>query len=211
MHLPAIASTREFRPAKPGDPLTGRNIWTYSHTVLGMIGIFFYVGIEIALATNAIKYFNAQGIFNGDTIAFLALLYYLLIGAGRFIGTILMKWIKAQTLLAVLGFFGVALLLVSMFSHGVVAAWTLVLCGLANSIMYPTIFALGIAELGPLTSAGSGVITIGNVGGAVIPLLFGAAADKFGFQYAFLVPIVCYLYVSYYGLSGCKPRRSVTA
>ena len=76
-------------------------------------------------------------------------------------------------LLAILGFCGVALLLAAMFSHGSTAAWCLVFCGLANSIMYPTIFALGIAELGPLTSAGSGVITIGNVGSAVIPLLFG--------------------------------------
>ena len=68
-----------------------------------------------------------------------------------------------------------------MFSTGHVAIWCLILCGFANSIMYPTIFALGIAELGPLTSKGSGVITIGNVGGAVIPPLFGLIADKTGY------------------------------
>jgi MFS transporter, FHS family, L-fucose permease len=73
--------------------------------------------------------------------------------------------------------------------------------------MYPTIFALGVAELGPLTSKGSGVLTIGNVGGAVIPPLFGALADKIGIQYAFVLPIVAYLYVAYYGLSGFKPAR----
>ena len=71
----------------------------------------------------------------------------------------------------------------------------LVLCGLANSIMYPTIFALGIAELGPLTSKGSGVITIGNFGGAVIPPLFGFLADRIGIQYAFVIPIIGYLYM----------------
>lgn len=223
MHLPAITSARDLeRPkpeepqetpvtAKPDEPLKRPSIWSYSHTVLGMVGIFFYVGIEIALATNAIKYFNSEGIFDAGLIALMASLYYLLIGAGRFIGTILMRWIKAQVLLAILGFCGIVLLLVSMFSHGSVAAWCLVFCGLANSIMYPTIFALGIAELGSLTSAGSGVITIGNVGGAVIPLLFGWAADKLGFSYAFIVPILCYLYISYYGISGYKPRRSVAA
>ncbi|HUN84312.1 MAG TPA: sugar MFS transporter [Terracidiphilus sp.] len=211
MHLPAITMTREFRPAKDGEALTERSIWSYSHTVLGMVGIFFYVGIEIALAAIAIDYFRSQGITGGSTIAFLALLYYLLIGAGRFVGTILMKWIKAQTLLGYLGFLGIALLLVSMFSHGTVAAWTLVLCGAANSIMYPTIFALGIAELGPLTSKGSGIITMGNFGGAVIPFLLGAVADKVGIQYAFTVPILCYLFISYYGFSGYKPRRSVAA
>jgi FHS family L-fucose permease-like MFS transporter len=116
-----------------------------------------------------------------------------------------------QKLLTVLGVFGVALLLASMFSHGPVAIWSLVFCGLANSVMYPTIFVLGIAELGPMTSKGSGVITIGNVGGAVIPLLFGTLADKVGIQYAFILPIICYLYVAYYGLWGYKPTRAVRA
>jgi FHS family L-fucose permease-like MFS transporter len=77
--------------------------------------------------------------------------------------------------------------------------------------MYPTIFALGIAELGPLTSKGSGVITIGNVGGAVIPPLFGALAVAIGYQHAFILPIICYVYVAYYGLSGYKPRHTVEA
>jgi FHS family L-fucose permease-like MFS transporter len=104
---------------------------------------------------------------------------------------------------------GVALLLVGMFSTGNVAVWSLILCGFANSIMYPTIFALGIAELGPLTSKGSGVITIGNVGGAVIPLAFGALADSVGYQYAFVLPIIGYLFVTYYGLSGYKPSHDV--
>jgi MFS transporter, FHS family, L-fucose permease len=95
-----------------------------------------------------------------------------------------------------------------MFTTGAVSIWSLVLCGLANSIMYPTIFALGIAELGPMTSKGSGVITIGNVGGAVIPPLFGLLAVKFGsYQYAFVLPIICYLFITYYGLSGYKPSR----
>ncbi len=207
MHLPSIASTREPELVKEGN----RSIWSYSHTVLGMVGIFFYVGIEIALAAIAIEYFRTQGITSDSLIAFMALLYYLLIGAGRFVGTVLMKWIPARILLAILGFFGVGLLFVSMLTHGQVAAWSLVLCGCANSIMYPTIFALGIAELGPLTSEGSGIITMGNFGGAVIPFLLGALADKVGVQHAFIVPIVCYLFISYYGLWGCIPRRRVTA
>jgi FHS family L-fucose permease-like MFS transporter len=207
MHLPAITAPRESHPASED----GRSIWSYSHTVLGMVGIFFYVGIEIALAAIAIDYFLSEGITSARLIALMALLYYLLIGAGRFVGTVLMKWIAARMLLAVLGFVGVALLLISMFTHGDVAAWTLVLCGVANSIMYPTIFALGIAELGPLTSEGSGIITMGNVGGAVVPCLLGVLADKVGIQFAFIVPILCYLYVSYYGLLGCVPRRRVAA
>ena len=177
MHLPAITRTQSFRPGKDGDPLLGRSIWSYRHTVLGMVGIFFYVGVEIALAAIAISYFRTQGISSIKIATSIASLYFVFILAGRFLGSFLMTWIKAEKLLSILGFLGVALLLVSMFSHGPVAIWSLVLCGVANSIMYPNIFALGIAELGPMTSEGSGVITMGNVGGAVIPLLFGALAD----------------------------------
>ncbi|MGA3008626.1 MAG: sugar MFS transporter [Terracidiphilus sp.] len=211
MHLPAIVSARSPQLSAEGDAAQGRSIWSYSHTVLGMVGIFFYVGVEIALAAIAIRFFQQQGIGSVRIAGLLVLLYYMGIMAGRFLGSFLMTWIKAEKLLTGLGIFGVALLLVSMLSHGPVAIWSLVLCGLANSIMYPTIFVLGIAELGPMTSKGSGVITIGNVGGAVIPLLFGALADKVGIQYAFILPIICYMYVAYYGLLGYKPARAVKA
>jgi FHS family L-fucose permease-like MFS transporter len=211
MHLPAINATREFRPAKDGDVLKERNIWTYRHTVLAMIGIFLYVGLEIALAANAIKFFKTQGVDSKDTAALLASFYPLAMMIGRFAGTFVMKVIKAERLLAILGVLGVVLLLVGMVSTGQVAIWSLILCGFANSIMYPTIFALGIAELGPLTSKGSGVITLGNVGGAVIPPLFGLIADKTSYQHAFLLPIACYLFMIFYGVSGYKPGRKAAA
>ncbi len=207
MHLPAIVSTQAFRPAKEGDALLTRNIWTYSHTVLGMVGIFFYVGVEISLAAIGIRFCQQQGISNVETAGLMVLLYYIGIMVGRFLGSFLMKWIKADKMLVALGIFGVLMLVVAMFTSGQVAVGALVLCGLANSQMYPTIFALGIAELGPLTSKGSGVITIGNVGGAVIPVVFGMMADRVGIQYAFVLPIVGYIFVAYYGLSGHKPSR----
>lgn len=208
MRLPAITAAPESVAAAAGPE---RSIWSYRHTVLGMVGIFFYVGVEIALAAIAIDFFRSQGVTAAATISLLALLYYLFIGAGRFAGTVLMKWIEARTLLAFLGLLGIVLLLGAMFLHGQAAVWSLVLCGVANSIMYPTIFALGIAELGSMTSEGSGIITMGNVGGAVVPFLLGALADKVGIQYAFIVPIVCYVYVSYYGFAGCKPARAAAA
>jgi FHS family L-fucose permease-like MFS transporter len=231
MHLPAITGTRDFRPAQGADAVAGRSIWTYRHTVLAMIGIFLYVGLEIALAANAIKFFETQGsamddylrwaqpfahavsglypqgIGEKEVAAVLAFCYPLAMMIGRFAGTVLMKTIKAHKLLAFLGVLGVALMIVGMFSTGHVAIWSLILCGFANSIMYPTIFALGIAELGPLTSKGSGVITIGNFGGAVVPPLFGLLADKAGYQHAFLLVIACYLFMIFYGVSGYKPER----
>ena len=207
MHLPAIVTTQAFRPGKEGDAVLARNIWTYSHTVLGMVGIFFYVGVEISLAAIGIRFCQQQGISNVETAGLMVLLYYLGIMVGRFLGSFLMKWIRADHMLVCLGLLGIVLMFIAMFVSGQVAVWSLVLCGLANSVMYPTIFALGIAELGPLTSKGSGVITIGNVGGAVIPVAFGALADKVGIQYAFIIPIICYIYVTFYGARGYKPSR----
>jgi len=207
LHLPAIASTQAFRPGSATDPLATRNIWTYSHTVLSMVGIFFYVGVEISLAAITIQYCHEQGMSSVETAGLMLVLYNVLMMIGRLLGSAVMIWIKAQTLLVVLGLLGTALLFTSMFSHGLLAIAALVLCGIANSVMYPNVFALGVAELGPLTSKGSGVITIGNFGGAVIPPLFGLLADHFGIQIAFLLPIVGYLYVAYYGLSGYKPSR----
>lgn len=211
MNLPAITMARDAGAAEVQAAKPGRSIWSYKHTVLAMVGIFFYVGLEIALAANAIKFFNSQGVSSRDTAALLASFYPLSMMIGRFAGTVVMKAIKAEKLLAGLGVLGVALLLAAMFTTGQVAIWCLILCGVANSIMYPTIFALGIAELGPLTSKGSGVITIGNVGGAVLPPLFGLVADKINYQAAFLLPIVGYLFVVYYGMSGYKPTRDLAA
>jgi FHS family L-fucose permease-like MFS transporter len=98
-----------------------------------------------------------------------------------------------------------------MFTSGQVAIGTLVLCGFFNSVMFPNIFTLGIAGLGPMTSKGSGLIMTAVVGGAVIPLLIGVVADKTSIQTSFIIPMICYLYIAYYGLWGSKPTRTITA
>jgi FHS family L-fucose permease-like MFS transporter len=209
LHLPAITMSQDAQTT--AGEAAGRSIWSYRHTVLGMVGIFFYVGLEIALASITIQFCLGQGMTKVETASLMVSLFYLGMMIGRLLGSFIMTWIKADKLLILLGIFGVVLLLAAMFTHGMVAIACLVLTGIANSIMYPTIFALGVAELGPLTSRGSGVVTIGNVGGAIIPPLFGALADKIGIQYAFVLPIIAYLYVVYYGMSGSKPARDVRA
>jgi MFS transporter, FHS family, L-fucose permease len=211
MHLPHIAQTQEFRPAKEGDPILGRSIWGYKHTVLGAVGIFLYVGVEVGLASIAVNYFKTQGVDSAKTASFLVSLYWGGALVGRLLGSWVLTKIKSNKLLGAFGFIAAALLVVSMLSSGSVAIWTVVLCGFFNSIMFPNIFALGIAGLGPLTSKGSGLIMTAVVGGAIVPLLLGAAADKMGIQHAFVIPIFCYLFIAYYGLWGSKPTRTVTA
>jgi MFS transporter, FHS family, L-fucose permease len=98
------------------------------------------------------------------------------------------------------------LVTVSMMTGGHTAMWTILAVGLFNSIMFPTIFSLGVAELGPLTGNGSGLLNMAIVGGAVLPVLQGAIADHFGLHHAFVLPVICYVYILFYALSGSRPN-----
>jgi FHS family L-fucose permease-like MFS transporter len=84
--------------------------------------------------------------------------------------------------------------------------WSIILVGCFNSIMFPSIFTLGVAELGPLTGDGSGIMIMAIVGGAIIPLAQGAIADRVGIHHAFFLPVICYLYILFFALSGSKPN-----
>jgi FHS family L-fucose permease-like MFS transporter len=210
-HLPPITQTQAFRPGKEGDAVLSRSIWSYRHTVLGAVGIFFYVGVEVGLASIAVNYFSTQGMSTAKTASFLVSLYWLGALVGRLLGAGIMTKVRAGKLLSIFGFAAAALIAISMFTTGWVAIGTLVLCGFFNSVMFPNIFTLGIAGLGPMTSKGSGLIMTAIVGGAVIPYLIGVLADKTSIQGSFIIPIICYLYIAYYGLWGSKPKRTVAA
>jgi FHS family L-fucose permease-like MFS transporter len=98
------------------------------------------------------------------------------------------------------------LVAISMLSTGHLAMWSIILVGFFNSIMFPSIFTLGVAELGPLTGDGSGLLIMAIVGGAIIPLAQGWIADKIGIHHAFFLPVLCYLYILFFALSGSKPN-----
>ena len=95
-----------------------------------------------------------------------------------------------------------------MLLGGHTAMWSILAVGLFNSIMFPTIFSLALAELGPLTGNGSGVLTMAIVGGAILPVIQGGIADRVGIHHAFFLPVVCYLYILFYGLRGSKPNSA---
>ena len=99
-----------------------------------------------------------------------------------------------------------ALVAISMLSNGHLAMWSIILVGFFNSIMFPSIFTLGVAELGPLTGDGSGIMIMAIVGGAIIPVAQGWIADHIGIHHAFFLPIICYLYILFFALSGSKPN-----
>jgi MFS transporter, FHS family, L-fucose permease len=95
---------------------------------------------------------------------------------------------------------------ISMLGTGHFAMWSIILVGFFNSIMFPSIFTLGVAELGPLTGDGSGIMIMAIVGGAIIPLAQGAIADRIGIHHAFFLPVICYLYILFFAVSGSKPN-----
>jgi MFS transporter, FHS family, L-fucose permease len=123
---------------------------------------------------------------------------------GRFIGSVLMVRVCPGILLAINAAVASALVLLTMLLGGQAAMWSILAVGLFNSIMFPTIFSLGVDGLGPHTEQGSGILCMGIVGGALLPVLQGALADSIGIHTAFIVPALCYLYIIYYGLKGSR-------
>jgi FHS family L-fucose permease-like MFS transporter len=209
LHLPHIAQPKGT--GKEGDSIAGISIWSYRHTWLAALGIFLYVGVEVGLGSIAVDYFKSMGMDTAKTASFLVSLYWGGALVGRLLGSWILTKIPSGKLLGIFGFAATAMVLLSMASSGQVAIWSLVLCGFFNSIMFPNIFALGIAGLGPMTSKGSGLIMTAVVGGAVVPALLGKAADLMGIQHALIIPVICYLFIAYYGLWGSKPARTATA
>jgi FHS family L-fucose permease-like MFS transporter len=190
-----------------------KSVWKYSHLVLGAVGIFVYVGAEVSIGSFLINYFGQPEIGGLPEFAAAKYVTYYWGGAmvGRFIGSAILQKVKTGTVLAAAAISACLLVLISMATTGHVAMWSIILVGLFNSIMFPSIFTLGIAKLGPLTGDGSGVLVMAIVGGAILPVLQGALADRVGIHHAFIIPAICYLYILYYALRGSRPTEVVPA
>ena len=127
---------------------------------------------------------------------------------GRFAGSALLRKLRTGPVLGAAAMIACGLVITSILTTGHIAMWSIILVGLFNSIMFPSIFTLGIAGLGKLTGKGSGMLVMAIVGGAIIPILEGAVADRIGLHLAFVLPAVCYLYIVYYGFRGSQTREA---
>ena len=184
----------------------------HKHLVLGVIAIFVYVGAEVSIGSLIINYMaepHIAGMAEEEASSYVAN-YWLLALVGRIAGVFLMFIIPGRVLLAINALAAVVLLVVVSFASGSPAYYSLIAVGFFNSIMFPTIFSLAVAKLGPLTSRGSGLLCTAIIGGAFIPLAQGLVADNVSLQISFLVPLVCYLYIAFYGFKGWKPQLSTT-
>src|SRR5262245_50282166 len=208
--LPKISSATSSAGGKVAD-----SVWSHPNLIFGAIGIFAYVGAEVSIGSFLVNYLGQPNIggLSAQSAAFHVSFYWSGAMVGRFLGAGLLRRIKAGRLLAVCAVCTTVLVGVSMLTSGQVAMWSILAVGLFNSIMFPSIFSLGVAELGGLTERGSGILNMAIVGGAILPVIQGLIADHIGIQHAFFVPVICYLYIVFYGLSGSRPNseRDVAA
>src|SRR2546430_15146535 len=128
--------------------------------------------------------------------------------AGRFIGSALMKKVAAPGLLSLFAGASLVCTTVALLATGVIPVWAVVAIGFFHSIMFPTIFALSIKNLGPATKRGSSLLVMAIIGGAFFPAIMGRISDASSIQKAFIVPLLCYVFILYFGLSGHKPAAA---
>jgi FHS family L-fucose permease-like MFS transporter len=173
---------------------------------MGALGIFLYVGAEVAIGSYMVNYGVELGVGNAARIGTLLSFYWGGAMIGRFVGSALMQRLAPNKILTVFASGAVFLVLLSVGTTGMVALAALLAVGLCNSIMFPTIFTLAIEELGDRKPEGSGMLCTAIVGGAFIPPAVGGITDLFGFGTAFLLPAICYVYIAYfaYNVAGQK-------
>jgi FHS family L-fucose permease-like MFS transporter len=205
-HLPQIIGAQgdaESGTANLGDRPSA---WHYRHLVLGAIGIFCYVGAEVAIGSYLVNFLGLGEVagLTAATAAKYVSFYWGGAMVGRFIGAAVLRVVRPGKVLAFNAFCAAVLVLIAMAFSGNVAMLAILLVGLFNSVMFPTIFTLAISGLGKNTGQGSGILCMAIVGGAVIPLIQGGLADSMGLHHSYVLPVLCYLYIAYYGVKGYR-------
>ncbi len=199
--------TQDFRPGAFAEALSRpKSIWSHPWVIFAAIGLFVYVGAEVSIGNLLINYMglpDIAGLREAVATRFL-MCYWGGAMVGRFIGAAVLQRVKTGSLLFVAGVCAFCLGLTSVLTHGHLAMAAILAVGFCNSIMFPSIFTLGVQGLGPLTSKGSSLLIAAIVGGAIIPLAQGALADKIGLHPSFIIPTLCYIYIAGFGFAARK-------
>ena len=184
----------------------------HPHVIRGVIAQFFYVGAQVGVASFIIRFseFTMPGTREKAAAHYLqAHLAGFMIG--RFAGSAIMQKVAPSRLLSLFAGGSLISLLVVLFGTGRPTVWAIVLIGFFHSIMFPTIFALSLKNLGPYTKLGSSLLVMSIIGGAVCPVIMGRISDAWNIQYAFVVPLVCHAYILYFAMSGYRPAPCAAA
>lgn len=205
--LPAMGQATQ-RVAK--EERRNHSLWSHRNLVLGVPAIFIYLIAEIGVANLFVNFVSQPDIADLTHEQAGRYLTFLWAGmmVGRFVGSAIMQKVKAEHVLAAVSIGAFIVMLITSFATGPVAMWSLISVGLFHSIMFPTIFTLGIKGLGPLTEEGSGLLVMAIAGGALV-VVQGWLADSFGLQISFLLTAACELYVLFYALWGSRPTHAL--
>jgi FHS family L-fucose permease-like MFS transporter len=204
-------NTQDFRPGAFSEALARPDsIWQHPWLLFASLGIFLYVGAEVSIGNLLVNYMGLHDIGNlpEGTAGYLLMVYWGGAMAGRFIGSALLQKMRAGTLLGIAAVGAFALCIISLFTTGHVAMGTMLAVGFCNSIMFPSIFTMGIQDLGPLTSKGSSLLVAAILGGAIIPKLQGMLADHIGLHSSFIIPTICYIYIAGFGIASIRRRAA---
>ena len=205
--LPAIGQSTQ-RVSR--EDRAGLSLWAHRNLVFGVPAIFIYLIAEIGVANlfiNFVSQPNIAAITQESASRYLAILWGGMM-VGRFFGSYLMRSIAPETVLAAFSVGAFVVMVITVFADGPLAMWSLILVGFFHSIMFPTIFSLGIRGLGPLTEEGSGLLIMAIAGGALV-VVQGWLADHYGLQNSFILTAVCELYILFYALWGAKPTHAL--
>jgi MFS transporter, FHS family, L-fucose permease len=186
------------------------SLWRHRNLVFGVPAIVLYMICEIGIGSTLVNFISRPdiGAMTHEQAGTYTVFYWGGAMTGRFIGAWLLRWISPGRLLAAVSIGALALAGIAITSSGHLAMWCLIGVGLCHSIMFPTIFTLGIRGLGPLTEEGSGLLIMAIAGGALAELQ-GKLADHIGLQLSYLLPWACYLFILFYALWGCRPMGAV--
>ncbi|MDA9007729.1 sugar MFS transporter [Porticoccaceae bacterium] len=197
--LPRISSVES-------DEDSEASVWNHRSLVLGALAIFLYVGGEVSIGSFLVNYFAESSIggLSHEEAGKMVAYYWGAAMIGRLVGAAAMNYVAPTKYLSVNALIAIVMIIVSMNTTGSTAMWSILAVGFFNSIMFPTIFTLAVKGLGSLTSKGSGLVCQAIVGGALIPLVQGVAADMIGIQLSFIVPMLCYIYIGWYALRGAE-------
>jgi MFS transporter, FHS family, L-fucose permease len=209
--LICLAHLPELREQQPAGKTQGRASWratlSQRHLIRGVIAQFLYVGAQVGVGSFIIRFVEhvepALGPRQAARYLQLHLIGFMI---GRFAGSALMKAIPASRLLAVFAFGALGCAAVAISSTGALPVYAIVLIGFFHSILFPTIFALSIKNLGPFTKRGASLLVMSIIGGALLPAVMGRISDLSNIQRAFFVPMLCYAYVLYFAIWGYKPE-----
>lgn len=208
LKLPSIKDNLDKSTHKSG----AFSIFTSKNLLFGVLAIFLYVGAEVSIGSYLVNYFLELNIKGMDQLkaGHMVAYYWGAAMVGRFVGILLTRVVAPNLVLGINSILAVVLIFTSISLQGEMAMWTILAVGFFNSIMFPTIFTLAIKGLGEHTGRGSGYLCQGIVGGAIIPLLQGYTADNVSLAVSFVVPAVCYFYILWYALIGCKTHIDET-